>query len=83
MRSYLTALAALAAFDFSRQPHPVVFAGLDAGHAVPTRGVQRRSYQSRSKYTPAMVRALGAERGVGRPPAVLAKWKAREKGDRQ
>lgn len=36
----------------------------------------KQKWQDRSKYTPAMIKDLAAERGVGRPPAVLASRRA-------
>lgn len=55
-----------------------VLRGGGAGGGGPK--IHRAVYRDRSRYSGAMLRALRAERGCGRPPKVLAARRARQQG---
>ncbi|MFG1246764.1 hypothetical protein [Xanthobacter flavus] len=92
MLGFGSTLAALAA-RFAGIPGPQVKEMVQAAAArnqllplLTGRGPQRRSrivrghHVDRSRYTGAMLRAIRAERGCGRPPKVLAVRRARQQG---
>lgn len=78
MRRVMTVAAAIAAFGLGPARELVKDGSLHVYRDGPgKRTVSSGVYRDRSRYTPAMVRRLGAVRGVGRPPSVLAKRRAK------